>query len=159
MTDELSPSSYVELQPEYEAVYQRARAGSRGWIRDRRTDDYGFDEAFIEWDKDHFLYNGEPDGWTFANHFISIEEQPDAPQRVSLEEQIERYVEEITEAFDRAAESDAFFLITMRRGYVMDVEVVAFDTFLGAADDDLRHIPREDILRFVGEQMKKRRDD
>lgn len=175
MTD-LPPDTYVELLPGFEQVYDFALAGTRGWIRDTQEDEYGFEKVYVEWDKNHWRYQGEPDGWTFANHFQEVKEtELVEPQDVVVpatldpemsdddladqrEVQIEKYVNDISEAFDKAADSDGFFLITMRRGWEpqLHMEVIAFDHFLGVADDDLRDIDKADILRFVEEQIRRK---
>ena len=68
----------VELVPGAETVYPRALAGMQGIVRGTKDDDFGFPQAFIEWDKNHWRYNGEQDGWTFASHFRPVEnEEPE----------------------------------------------------------------------------------
>jgi hypothetical protein len=63
----------IRLKPQYAGVYSLAPAGAQGYAR-RRKDDEGFPLVFVEWDKDHWSYSGEPDVWTFENHFEPVEE-------------------------------------------------------------------------------------
>lgn len=51
-----------------------SRAGNEAWIRDRKIDNLGYPRVFIEWDKDHWSYNGAPDIWTWEPHFEPVEE-------------------------------------------------------------------------------------
>lgn len=65
--------SYVELKPGCDEVYMLACAGAPGWVREMQTDDDGFRQVYIEWDKDNWRYTGEPDLWTFEDHFNEAE--------------------------------------------------------------------------------------
>lgn len=51
-----------------------ARVGTEGWIRKRKRDRYGYPEVLVEWDKDHWSYNGQPDVWTMEGQFEAVEE-------------------------------------------------------------------------------------
>lgn len=48
--------------------------GNVGWIREHREEKYGYHQVLVEWDKDHWAYNGQPDGWTWEGHFEQAEE-------------------------------------------------------------------------------------
>jgi hypothetical protein len=51
-----------------------ACAGNQGWIRGRQRDPkFGYPQVFIEWDKDHWAYNGLDNVWTFESHFDIVE--------------------------------------------------------------------------------------
>jgi len=67
--------SRVEIKDEVTEVYPLARAYMQGWIRDHRHDRLGYPEVWIEWDKKHWAYNGEKDGWTFESHFNLVEDK------------------------------------------------------------------------------------
>ncbi len=54
--------------------YSFAAAGSEGWVRKLEHDGVGFPVVYIEWDKDHWAYNGEPNQWTLEAHFEPVEE-------------------------------------------------------------------------------------
>lgn len=56
-----------------DSIYPAAYAGAEGWVRERDHDPHGFPRVFIVWDKTHWTYNGEQDGWTFDDHFDTIE--------------------------------------------------------------------------------------
>lgn len=52
-----------------------ACVGNEGWIRKRRRDTrFGLPEVYIEWDKNHWTYNGAENRWTFEDHFDLVEE-------------------------------------------------------------------------------------
>lgn len=57
-----------------DALYAFACAGSEGWVRKLDHDKMGYPMVFIEWDKDHWAYNGEPDKWAMEAHFDKIED-------------------------------------------------------------------------------------
>lgn len=169
-------NKYVELLPDCEQVYARAVAGSRGTIRACETDDYEFEKVYIEWDKAHWRYNEEPDGWTFASHFKPVEGElqlvgegaeieseapcPDCGHHHPDETHVEKYVDDIMSGFEQAAESDGFLLITMQRRFdpELGAEVVILNTHRGSAIDDLNLIAEADIFRFI-EDYKRRKGE
>ena len=51
-----------------------SRVGNEGWVRRRKRDRYGYPEVLIEWDADHWAYNGQPDCWTMEGQFEAAEE-------------------------------------------------------------------------------------
>src|SRR5271169_6004254 len=51
-----------------------SRSGNEGWIRKRKRDRYGFPEVLVEWDKDHWNYNGQPDCWSMEGQFEAAKE-------------------------------------------------------------------------------------
>ncbi len=172
MDNQFFEGTVVELLPGREEVYQRALAGSRGTIRASKLDDYGFEKVYIEWDKDHWRYNEEPDGWTFASHFKEAEgidlhedltgvDDYEVPLIIPEEgqgDQIGEYLDSMMEAFDKASESDGFYLITMRREIDSDSgqEVIMIDVLRGAADAELDGILDADLFRFVEQEMRRR---
>jgi hypothetical protein len=58
-----------------DALYAFACAGSEGWVRKLDHDKLGYPMIFVEWDKDHWAYNGEPDKWVMEAHFDKIEDE------------------------------------------------------------------------------------
>ncbi len=65
----------VRLKSDRADVYPFAVAGSEGVIKARRSDDMrAFPMVFIEWDHDHWTYNGEQHGWTFEDHFEPVKD-------------------------------------------------------------------------------------
>lgn len=46
-----------------------ACVGNEGKITKRRKDPYDLPQVFIEWDTNHWSYNGAPNCWTFEEHF------------------------------------------------------------------------------------------
>jgi len=68
------PNDRVRLRPEVSEIYAMAPAYSEGWVRGRRIDPIGdFKMVFVEWDSEHWTYNGQPDMWTFEEHFDKVE--------------------------------------------------------------------------------------
>jgi hypothetical protein len=48
--------------------------GNEAWIRDIKVDRWQSPMVVIEWDKNHWSYNGAPDGLTFAEHFEKVKQ-------------------------------------------------------------------------------------
>lgn len=72
----LKKNQRVRLKTQGEdAPYALAVAGNEGWIRKLTHDSVGYPMVYIEWDKNHWAFNGEPDTWTFENHFEPVEEE------------------------------------------------------------------------------------
>lgn len=129
----IAKGTLVELLDQYSDVYPQSPSGARGWVRSRREMDRRETEVFIEWDKSHWRYHGERDGWTFEHHFRPVDDTipslgldrilADAQDRVDedrcshcgelhLNDQ-EAYLETLTQAQDAALGADAFFTITL----------------------------------------------
>ena len=125
----------VALRPGADTVYLAAVAGTEGWVRDHKVDSDGFEMVKIEWDKDHWRYNGQPDGWTYAEHFKEIgppaapspeptppvEKVPEPQDEViaklpeQSDDEVESYIDELSEAMEAASEGEAFMMITVRK--------------------------------------------
>lgn len=172
-------NSYVELRDGCDDVYELAWSGTRGWIRDLDVDEDGFEKVFVEWDKDHWRYDGEPDGWTYASHFkpvssvdIPSEETLKGPELVDAQniphavdamkrgqlwdsKEMEDYIDSLTHAFDQASESDGFILVTMKVGQDPEMgQVIMYEMARGSALPTLTEIPGSAILSFISEQMR-----
>ena len=133
MIEMIPLNSRVALKPGADEVYALAVAGTEGWVREHKVDDAGFEMVKVEWDKDHWRYNGQPDGWTFAEHFKIVgppevaepkvdEPEAEEPQEELIaqhtnlsDEEIESYIDELGEAMDAASEGEAFMTITIRK--------------------------------------------
>jgi hypothetical protein len=79
-----------------------SRVGNEGWIRKRKRDRYGYPQVLIEWDKDHWAYNGQEDGWTWEGQFEAVEENQMAEGQPTNSTDREQHVREITENFVQA---------------------------------------------------------
>lgn len=102
----------IELLAEMQHLYEDAIAGSRGWAKDVKTDHLGFPLVFVEWDRDHWKYTGQEDGWTFQSHFrITGYKELD---EVTKEIEREDYLDTIMHAADVAADSDGFLILTLK---------------------------------------------
>lgn len=64
----------VRLKDGCDDVYEWAPVGSQGRVKEVNYDSLGYPMAFVEWDKDHWAYNGEKDGWAFQSHFEPVGE-------------------------------------------------------------------------------------
>lgn len=80
-----------------------SRVGNEGWIRKRKRDKYGYPQVLIEWDKDHWAYNGQEDGWTWEGQFEATKEngmdkgtQPD--NSGNLEDQVRAIAEDFVKS-------------------------------------------------------------
>jgi hypothetical protein len=87
-----------EVSAEFYGGY--ACYGNVGTIKDHRLARFGYPEVLVEWDKDHWAYNGAPDGWTFESHFDLVE----APMAEN-NEQLQKNIETIALDFARTVAS------------------------------------------------------
>lgn len=71
-------------------LYVAACAGSEGWVR-KHSEDHGFPMVYVEWDKDHWAYNGEPDRWAFEAHFDPIGEQMSSEEDFKLFQEFQEF--------------------------------------------------------------------
>jgi hypothetical protein len=130
MPEEIQLHSRIALKDGLEGYYPRAMPLAEGWARAVKTDEDGFLMVNIEWDKSHWRYNGQRDGWTFADHFKTIgapaepeesyavndEELPQDPEPIGpTDDEIEEYIATLTDAMEAASESEGFFVIGIRR--------------------------------------------
>jgi hypothetical protein len=80
-----------------------SRVGNEGWIRKRKRDRYGYPQVFIQWDKDHWAYNGAEDGWTWEGQFEAVEEKEMAEAtQPNNQDDTQEHVRAITENFVQA---------------------------------------------------------
>lgn len=70
--------------------------GNEGWVREHKAEKYGYQQVFIEWDKNHWAYNGAPDGWTWEGHFEQAEE---TMSENGKDDNLEQALGELTKAF------------------------------------------------------------
>lgn len=80
-------------------LYNFACAGSQGWVRKHDHDSLGYPKAFIEWDKDHWTYNGEPDGWALDAHFEPVEGDVAVSEKPSKEDLAKMFAEFVSEHY------------------------------------------------------------
>lgn len=84
--------------------------GHEGWIREHREEKYGYPQVLIEWDKDHWAYNGQPDGWTWEGHFELVEEQVMGQDKQDIQEALRglalRFADDIASAIDGEKEPE-----------------------------------------------------
>lgn len=129
---DIAVGTQVELLPNCADVYKRAVAGSVGVVKDKKIDE-GFEMVFIEWDKDHWRYQGEPDGWTFEVHFQPTEkvglfgalEDPEQftsqlaekikDEGVDDERVVDAYLDKLNEVVSLLSEADGFIVLAARQ--------------------------------------------
>lgn len=63
----------VRLKFDRAEIYRRAFGGSEAIVQEMRKDEFGYPMIRVEWDKEHWTYNGEQDMWTFEDHFEPVE--------------------------------------------------------------------------------------
>src|ERR1700689_3762293 len=74
--------------------------GNEGTIAAIQEDRFGLPQVFIQWDKNHWTYNGAPDGWTFEDHFDIVESTMTEPSKQELAKQLgQQFVEGLTNLF------------------------------------------------------------
>lgn len=126
----------VELQDQYSNVYPASPTGARGWVRARRELPMTDAEVYIEWDKGHWRYHGEKDGWTFEHHFRVVTDEAPEPESADLAGIIERaqdqvnnercqdcgeihdddqtrFIDTLVSAHESLLESDGYFIIAV----------------------------------------------
>jgi hypothetical protein len=92
---------YVRLKGDgQDQLYMAACAGSPGWVRKHDHDKIGWPMVFIEWDKEHWSYNGEEDRWAFEAHFEPVEDKmstedqpPKLPEGMTPEDLMSAFAE------------------------------------------------------------------
>lgn len=126
--DNIPVGSIVKLKNGPDGVYTQACVGAEGMIREYKVED-GFEMAYIEWDKECWCYNGQSDGWTFANHFElkSLPQKIDKPKRkklkvsdyISMAKEIPidkdtlAFISELEKGFTYAAGSEGFIVMAV----------------------------------------------
>lgn len=70
-----------------------SRTGNEGWVRKYKFDKYGYSQILLEWDKNHWSYNGAPDSWTWEGHFEPVEDD------MSNQRNQEDAIREVTDGF------------------------------------------------------------
>jgi|ERR1039458_5246999 hypothetical protein len=76
-----------------------SRTGNEGIVRKRKFDKYKYPQVYIEFNKDHWSYNGTEDGWTWQGHWEAVEE---SKMDELTPQEIEDTVRNITETFVKA---------------------------------------------------------
>lgn len=71
-----SPGQRIRLKDGRDEPYKWATVGSEAIVKRVAYDDCGYPMAYIEWDQDHWTYNGEEDRWVFQTHFDPVGDPP-----------------------------------------------------------------------------------
>src|SRR4051812_46071758 len=73
---EYPDSGRIRLRGDRTGVYQLARAGAEGWVRDQKYDPLGkYRMIYVEWDATHWSYNDQGNMWAFEDHFEQVEDK------------------------------------------------------------------------------------
>lgn len=84
------------------SLYQNLTTiGNEGLIKSYKEDSVGFPMVFIEWDKNHWTYNGAPDGWTYADHFEKVENSMAEQPKSAVEQVVANFAQELVAAFEQ----------------------------------------------------------
>lgn len=143
--------------------HDKGLPGNVGWIRYHKKDKYGFNQVFIEWDKDHWAYNGTRDGWTWEDHFEIVEDNMDKNKKKIIEEFQEKLAEqsaqlnELLEQERDAAEDESDDEQDIE--FISDQESDLHESpiFMDVLDEDgepATHLPYEATLDLAYEAAK-----
>lgn len=75
----------VKLRHDRAGAYALASGDSPAWIRRRKTEYPDIPMVFVEWDQNYWAYGGEPNQWTFEEHFEPVEETQMAEEGFKLD--------------------------------------------------------------------------
>lgn len=142
ITQRFSDNTRVKLKDDIEPDFYNGygRVGNEGWITKHQRDPHGYPMVYIQWDKDHWAYNGAPDKWTWEDHFDLVKEPmsqsskadsirelvaafgeqlaavvDDGPVEAQVVEDTDPEFEEVVKsAFASASESEGFILVTLK---------------------------------------------
>jgi hypothetical protein len=82
MAYKFKDASRVKLRDGIDPTFYQgmAKVGNEGWITQHRVDRNGLPEAYVQWDRNHWADNKQPDTWTFEEHFDLVKEPSMADQ-------------------------------------------------------------------------------
>jgi hypothetical protein len=82
-----------------------ACSGNQGWVRRRRRDDkFGYPQVFMEWDKNHWAFNGLEDCWTYESHFDIVEKSMEKTKEELIQEAANTFASSISQLFSGKTE-------------------------------------------------------
>lgn len=119
----------VQLKHEFGDVYVKAWGGSIGYVKDIKTDQYGFDRVYIDWDHTDWRYNNQMNGWTYSSHFQLLElpgpTKKPSRRKIPLVESepnpaMDEYMAELQKAMEAIADSEGFAIFVAKRVPVAD---------------------------------------
>jgi hypothetical protein len=125
------PEDRVRIKGDLTHMYKHARVYNEGVVKDKMHDDHGYPLIFIEWDKDHWAYSGEPDRWVLESHFDKVEEKMAAEDKPDFMEALAKLMEQYRSK-DNVNEDPR------------PTEAMGYDELLNKASDDAR-----DGLAFI----------
>jgi hypothetical protein len=136
----ISDNSRVRLRGLVDPTFYEgmAKTGNEGWVRKHRTDRNGLPEVWIEWDREHWADNMQPDRWTFEEHFDVVKEGRMADEitpedmklflqfREMMQGQEAVAVDSEPEVTDLEAEHQAYFVAQRERATEIMANAEAF---------------------------------
>lgn len=157
-----------------DALYEAAYAGAEGQVRGLRHDKLGYPEIYVVWDKTHWTYNGEDDGWTMESHFDILEDDMDShdndkhpvskdllremakqmgydlvpsesPNATDLDAEYERIASAALEAI---TEGSAFVVLTVREGNSEQGPAKVTEVFNGYKDEVSQYLVEANVSRI-----------
>lgn len=152
----------VRLKSGPDELYKHAVAGAQGLVTNIRTDEYGFQQVYIEWDDRAGKAGEQADGWTFPDHFEEVGPAGLAnnlleqcsnrrfdPER-DPEEELE-YFHTLLEGLEHLAEcSEGFMLISISNDDVEDVGQVYVPHIWSIATSKMVNILLETTILNLG---------
>jgi hypothetical protein len=153
-------NSRVRIKGDVTHMYPAARAYGEARVKGKRHDDLGYPLIFVEWDKDHWAYSGEEDGWTLEAHFDLVEDQmeekdlvkalsdlvkkferKEEPEEVNVEniddpDDEPSYDEMLEAALEDARDGEGFVVFVARKEAVGDTELVVPHIYRHSRRDD-----------------------
>lgn len=124
----------VALKGEMANMYEYGCAGNEGWIRGQMKDRWGYPMVKVEWDKDHWAYNGIEDMWTFENHFVPVEK--DQTKMTQTDEQLFQAFKEFMATQRSEAQEEPKEEIVVEREEELDAEQQKYAEVLKRAFED-----------------------
>lgn len=175
----------VRIKDSVTHMYPYARAHNEGIVKVRTHDSMGYPLIFIEWDKDHWAYSGEPDRWVMEAHFDKVEnkmDEKDKPdfmealaelvarfQTEKREEKVEEkpevkdtrptddltYEDILDKGYEAASEGEAFILIVASPESFQGTELVIPRIYMHSKDDASALLLDAAVADYVAQTMSR----
>jgi hypothetical protein len=153
----------VRVKDSVTHMYQYARVHNEGFVRGLEYDTLGYPLILIEWDRDHWAYSGEDDGWTDEAHFELVEDQMEKDNRFddlltglsnlvsSFQEEGEKkeksdsaksdeyglsYDQVLNKAVDDARDGEAFIVLVARPDEFNNTEIISPRIYMHSKRED-----------------------
>lgn len=159
----------VELLDQYSDVYPSSPTGARGWVRGKRQLSKSDPEVYIEWDKTHWRYQNERDGWTFEHHFKPVDDLDMHQILSNAQEQVEaercsecggvhtpegtpeEFLDVLMEASEAAVASDGYFIITLTPREYEGYLVYEPEIYSRVLSETAREMIKAQLVHYAGQ--------